>query len=160
MQIPTSNLQFTSGRSFPHHLKASMNSSISDAPCFSSETKAARASSINEAGPQTTTANEPRRPAIASRTTAYMSGRPCETVLDDISLTFHGPPVMNLCGGQPSKARDCCCGNSHVDRQLACIKCRSQLLVHDGVHVQGRFPTCPREVDRSVRISFKRFVDA
>ena len=60
---------------YAYQLKASMNNSMFPCPALSSETKAARASSAIEAGPQTTTASEPLRPLAASRIEAATSGR-------------------------------------------------------------------------------------
>ena len=79
-----------------YQLNASMNSSMFPCPCLSSETNAARASSANEAGPQTTTTSDPLRSLAAPLIIAATSGRPCAIALLDVPFISSLSPVMNL----------------------------------------------------------------
>ena len=79
-----------------YQLKASMNSSMFPCPAFSSETKAARASSAIEAGPQITTANDPLRPLAASCIEAGTSGRVRVIALLESPFNSSAAPVTYL----------------------------------------------------------------
>ena len=65
-------------------------------PALSSETKAARASSAIEAGPQITTASDPLRPLVASRIEAGTSGRLRVIALLESPFNSSAAPVTYL----------------------------------------------------------------
>ena len=65
-------------------------------PALSSETKAARASSAIDAGPQITTASDPLRPLAASRIEAGTSGRLRVIALLESPFNSSAAPVTYL----------------------------------------------------------------
>lgn len=94
--VPISRVLHEAHSLILHQLNASINSSISSCPPLSSATKAARASSASEAGPQTATASEALRSIAASWITAAIFGRPWVTSLHEAPLMSLTAPVTNL----------------------------------------------------------------